>query len=39
MTEQEIFAAKAKEGYTVCYAEQCAKKEQCMRWEGGSADV
>ena len=23
MTEQEIFAAKAKDGYTVCYAEQC----------------
>lgn len=35
MTEQEIFAAKAKEDYTVCYAEQCPKKEQCMRWKVG----
>ena len=32
MTEQEIFRAKAKDGYTVCFAEQCPMKERCLRF-------
>ena len=32
MTEQEIFRAKAKDGYTVCFAEQCPMKERCLRY-------
>ena len=32
MTEQEIFRTKAKEGYTVCFAEQCPLREQCLRF-------
>ena len=32
MTEQEIFSRKAVEGYTVCYAEGCPRREQCLRW-------
>ena len=32
MTEQEIFRAKAKDGYTVCFAEQCPLREQCLRF-------
>ena len=32
MTEQEIFAKQATDGYTVCYAGGCPRKEQCLRW-------
>ena len=32
MTEQEIFRAKAKDGYTVCFAEQCPMREHCLRY-------
>lgn len=32
MTEQEIFSRKAVQGYTVCYAEGCPLREQCLRW-------
>ena len=32
MTEQEIFKAKVKEGYTICFAEQCPMKERCLRY-------
>ena len=35
MREEEIFAKKAKSGYTVCFAEQCPKREQCLRWKVG----
>ena len=35
MTEQEIFKKKAISGYTVCFAEQCPLKEQCLRWKVG----
>ena len=35
MTEQEIFAEKARNGYTVCYAEQCPLRERCLRWKVG----
>ena len=33
MTEQEIFRAKAKDGYTVCFAGQCPLKERCRNSE------
>ena len=32
MTEQEIFLEKAKDGYTICFAEQCPLKAQCLRF-------
>ncbi len=32
MTKKETFANKASDGYIVCYAEGCPKKEQCLRW-------
>lgn len=35
MTEQEIFAQQAANGYTVCYADGCPKREQCLRWKVG----
>ena len=35
MTEKELFAKKANDGYTVCYAEQCPRREQCLRWKVG----
>ena len=35
MTEQELFAKQAANGYTVCYADGCPKKEQCLRWKVG----
>ena len=35
MSEQEIFKKKAISGYTVCFAEQCPLKEQCLRWKVG----
>ena len=35
MTEQELFKEKALSGYTVCFAEQCPLKEQCLHWKVG----
>jgi hypothetical protein len=35
MIEIELFKQKAANGYTVCYAEQCPKKGQCLRWKVG----
>lgn len=35
MKEQEIFAEQARNGYTVCFAEQCPLREQCLRWKVG----
>ena len=32
MTEKEIFRKEAENGYTVCFAEQCPMKEQCLRY-------
>ena len=32
MTEQEIFKKEAENGYTVCFAEQCPFKEECLRY-------
>ena len=32
MTEQEIFKKEAENGYTVCFAEHCPLKEQCLRY-------
>jgi CDP-glycerol glycerophosphotransferase (TagB/SpsB family) len=32
MTEQEIFKKEAENGYTVCFAEQCPLKEQCLHY-------
>ena len=32
MTEQEIFKEKANDGYTVCFAEHCPLKEQCLHF-------
>ena len=32
MTEQEIFREKAKDGYIVCFAEQCPRKEHCLHY-------
>ena len=32
MTEQEIFSKKANDGYAVCFAEQCPRKEYCLRY-------
>lgn len=29
---QKIFKEKAISGYSVCFAEQCPKKGQCLRW-------
>ena len=30
--EKELLIKKAKEGYTVCYEEQCPMREHCLRW-------
>ena len=35
MKEIELFKQKAANGYTVCFAEQCPRKEQCLRWKVG----
>ena len=35
MTEQEIFRMKAEDGYAVCHAEHCPRKEHCLRWKVG----
>ena len=32
MTEQELFRQQAENGYTVCGADQCPLKEQCLRY-------
>ena len=32
MTEQEIFREKAQDGYTVCFAEHCSLKDQCLHY-------
>lgn len=32
MTEKELFAKKAVDGYFVCYSDGCPRKEQCLRW-------
>ncbi len=29
--EKELLIKKAHEGYTVCYAEQCPLRQQCLR--------
>ena len=33
--EKELLIKKAHEGYTVCYAEQCPLRQQCLRWQVG----
>ncbi len=33
--EKELLIEKAHEGYTVCYAEQCPLRQQCLRWQVG----
>ena len=35
MSEQEFFAKKAENGYTVCEAKQCRRKESCLLWKVG----
>ena len=35
MEDKELFAKKAENGYTVCFAEQCSQKEHCLRWKVG----
>ena len=35
MEEIEIFKKKAADGYVVCFAEQCPKREQCLHWKVG----
>ena len=35
MTEEEIFAKKAETGYTLCFAEHCPKRQQCLHWRVG----
>ena len=32
MTEHEIFREKAEDGYTVCFAEHCPLREQCLHF-------
>jgi len=35
MEEEKIFAERAKTGYTLCFAEQCPKRERCLHWRVG----
>ena len=35
MNQQKLFTEKAANGYTVCFANQCPKHEQCLRWNVG----
>jgi len=35
MKDQELFRKTAENGYMVCFAEQCPKKGQCLRWMVG----
>ena len=30
-----LLIKKAKEGYTVCYIEECPLRTQCLRWLAG----
>ena len=32
---KELLIEKAKEGYTVCYVEDCPLRTQCLRWQVG----
>lgn len=32
MNEKEIFKNQAKNGYTVCYVENCPLRDGCLRW-------
>ena len=32
---KELLIKKAKEGYTVCYQDQCPLRTQCLRWQVG----
>lgn len=32
MNEKDIFKNQAKNGYTVCYAENCPLRDGCLRW-------
>ena len=33
--EKELLIEKAKNGYTVCYQNQCPSHTQCLRWQVG----
>lgn len=33
--EERIFAEQSQTGYTLCFAEQCPKREQCLHWRVG----
>ena len=30
---KELLIEKAKEGYTVCYVDECPLRTQCLRWQ------
>ena len=30
--KEELLIKQAKEGYTVCYIDQCPLRNQCLRW-------
>ena len=32
---KELLIKKAKEGYTVCYVDECPLRTQCLRWQVG----
>ena len=32
MTQEELFYNQAKNGYTVCYTENCPLRTKCLRW-------
>ncbi len=32
---KELLIEKAKEGYTVCYVDECPLRNQCLRWQVG----
>ena len=32
---KELLIEKAKEGYTVCYVDECPLRTQCLRWQVG----
>ena len=33
--EKELLIAKAQEGYTVCYVDECPLRTRCLRWQVG----
>ena len=33
--EKALLIEKAKEGYTVCYVDNCPLRQQCLRWQVG----